>query len=396
MKILFLGYVISSRQAEELSGSSMAGNRMQLEMLEALIRREDVTVDALAVLPVATFPTERKLFYKTRRQVPLLHGLTVTYPGFLTFPFVKQVGQIIGMSVWSVKFLRNTKYDFILTFNMYPQIGLPSALARKIYRVPVACLLADPPIRTTAPRGIVHSLLLDALERCSEWSLRNVDRVVALSEAAAKKFAPQAKAVVIDGAIPSSWTDERPEKQRCESRRRDVVFTGSLTTYNGVLELVEAMSLVTDSSVSLHVYGSGPLESLIKDAAKRMHNVFFHGKLSSNQIQGVQRNAFLLVNPRQISHAVSDVTFPSKILEYMSSGTPVLTTRLRSFSTEYSDLLFFADVGSPADLAEWVDRIARIPDSILREKGEACRSFVQQHRTWDAAAEKIFALLKSL
>ena len=44
MRLLFLGYVVSVEEANELSGASVAGNTMQLDLLRQLRELPDVEV----------------------------------------------------------------------------------------------------------------------------------------------------------------------------------------------------------------------------------------------------------------------------------------------------------------------------------------------------------------
>ncbi len=392
-RILFLGYVVPTEEAEHLSGASVAGNRMQLEMLEALATNSDVLVDILSVLPVATFPRERKLFHHLAvRRVS--RNLAATYPGFVTIPVLKQFTQICGMLRHSSRLAKKMRYDHVLCFNMFPHVGLPAWWLKLRHGIDLVCLLADPPV----PVAPTSNYVLTSARRGYNWVtkrlLRKVDRVIALSSLAAQEFVPDAPSMILDGAMNTSALHRFAPMPTKASDARRVVFTGALFHYNGIVEIIEAMSLVRDPRVELHIYGAGPLEDFVRKASTASPRVTFHGKVDSSLIPEIQRSAFLLVNPRQIDHVVSGLSFPSKLLEYMASGTPVLTTRLTSITQDYNDLLFFAEVGDSTDLAARIDEVSELPPTERDTRASQARRFVLEKRTWDAAARRIVSFLR--
>lgn len=367
---------------------------MQLELIRELSRTPGVDVDVFSVLPVATHPVEpRKIIATSWSEIS--PGIPSYRPGFVTLPGLKQVTQIASLTYFSAKAARSSKYDYILAFNMFPHVGVAAWWLHKRYGLPVACLLADPPVDDRGVRSRIAAALMSLYNSWTRRLLGVPERVIALTPLAAKMFAPQARAMFLDGAIASEIANTQTGAAFSTVRhdRKDIVYTGALTTYNGVIELVLAMGLVTSGDVTLHVYGKGPLTDHVRAAADAQDNIVFHGQVESSRIPPVQRDAFLLVSPRQIDHPISDITFPSKLLEYMASGTPVLTTRLRSISSEFNDRVYFAETGSPEDLAACIDELAARPPAEVRSVGALGRQFVVNHRTWSHAAQRIVQFL---
>ena len=58
MKILFLGCATNREMVKILTGGSVAGNKMQVNILENLNNYSDVKIEALTILSVAAFPRE--------------------------------------------------------------------------------------------------------------------------------------------------------------------------------------------------------------------------------------------------------------------------------------------------------------------------------------------------
>lgn len=393
MKILFLGYVVTADEANELSGASVAGNTMQLELIREMELMPDVEIDVCSLLPLATFPKEpRGRIRASQRDIG--PGIGSYRPGFLTLPGLKQSSQIMSMTRAASRLAKHQNYDYVLAFNMLPLVGVAAWWMKKRHGVPVACLLADPPVVTTDNNSWLASAALRAYNWWTRRLLGVVDRVISLTPDAARAFVPQARALTLDGAVPARLAANTPARS-ASTDEKAILFTGALTPYNGIAEMVQAMRLVKDPSVVLHVYGGGPLSEFVRESVQACSNIVFHGKVDSSDIPSLQRDAFLLLNPRQIDHPVSDVTFPSKVLEYMASGTPVLTTRLRSFSSDYEGLVYFAEEGSPRDLAMRIDTLCALPPEELARVGAAARRFILETRTWNATAERVRRFLSA-
>ena len=153
------------------------------------------------------------------------------------------------------------------------------------------------------------------------------DRFIVLNEYVAKNYLVGKPYVVVDGGVGEN--DIGPYKF-ITKRKKNVLFCGALTEYNGIPNLLKAMELVKDPQVTLDIYGGGYLENMVAEYAQRHENVNYYGKISNHEVMEKQREAWLLVNPRKVDDLIAKVTFPSKTFEYMLSGTPVLTTPLKA------------------------------------------------------------------
>ena len=108
----------------------------------------------------------------------------------------------------------------------------------------------------------------------------------------------------------------------------------------------------------------------------------------------IQNNAYLLVNPRLISDPISEVTFPSKIFEYMSSSSPVLSTRLSGFTNDYNEKLFFSKSDSVNDLSYEINQIMSLPLSELNKIVKNANNFIKTKKTWSSQISLIYFFLK--
>ena len=72
------------------------------------------------------------------------------------------------------------------------------------------------------------------------------------------------------------------------------------------------------------------------------------------------------------------VTFPSKIFEYMLSGTPVITTRLNGFNSEYYDTMYFVEDNTVNELVTGIKMVLSQTPEQLRQKAYSAYRLVLQ------------------
>ena len=87
-------------------------------------------------------------------------------------------------------------------------------------------------------------------------------------------------------------------------------------------------------------------------------------------------------------------SFPSKTMEDMSTGTPVLTTRLPCLPEEYLPHLYFIEKETPQGVAEALKRVLSEPEEALNQKGCQARRFVLEQRNNVEQAAKVLAMLE--
>jgi len=393
MRLLFLGYAVSGIEANRLEGASIAGNRMQLGIINALTDQPNgVILDAVTVWPIAPFHQSATLC--VREGVIDLGDLkSAKRVGFLNLPVLKQLIQILAVMRTGTRLARVHEYDYVFAYNMFPQVGVPAWLIGRLFRIPVVCLLADPPIDHLPSRRGISKAVMHAYFALTTRLLRTCAGVIVLNQCAAERYAPQAARLLMDGAVD---VDSAPGViQRVQGGPKRVVFTGSLVEYNGIMELIEAMRLVRSEDVVLDLYGIGPLAEFARRAARTEPKINYHGRVSSDAIPGIQQEAFLLINPRRVDDPMSEVTFPSKILEYMLSGTPVLSTKLNGLTEEYEGKMFFMSHGTAEEIAHAIDDLVRRAPDELRDTAQRAREFVVEERSWAARGSLMRRFLSS-
>lgn len=388
MKIVFLGYAVNAMEAEGLSGVSIAGNKMQLNVLSELSKYDDLDIKILTIYPVAAWPRDKRLFYNGERE-ELVENVFTWRVNFLNLPILKQIWQTISL-FWSASRLVD-KETLVFTFNMFPQVGIPAVLLKKFYGCKMCSLLADLPIDdNTFNKSYVRKMFRKLFDWLTRKAIRKCDKLVVLNKHAALEFAPGIPYIVVEGGVAEK--DIRPFPNIVKNRKV-IVYSGALTEYSGILQLIEAMKYVDDPDVTLEIYGGGYLKEEVVKRVEQSSNIRYMGRVSNSEMLKIQEQAWLLVNPRLVDDPISKVTFPSKLFEYMLSGTPVLTTKFNGLSNEYFSKLFIIENEPPTDIAININKILNKTQEECDEISKAAYFFIINSKMWAYQVQKIIKFI---
>lgn len=89
-------------------------------------------------------------------------------------------------------------------------------------------------------------------------------------------------------------------------------------------------------------------------------------------------------------------SFPSKTIEYMASGTPVLMTKLKCLPKEYYQYLYFIDSETPEGIRDKVIEFFNKTEDERVEFGLRASEFILNNKTAPVQAARIIDFIKNL
>ena len=177
--------------------------------------------------------------------------------------------------------------------------------------------------------------------------------------------------------------------------KRTILFVGRFDPRNGVSHAIGAFTILkrTHADLQLVIVGDGPLrpivERLVPDHLRE--DVVFAGRVNRLRPRYLA-SADVLCSPCSLA------SFGMVVLEGMSSGVPVVATRLPGFARVMRDGVDGLMVDEPDDdegFATALDRILRNP-ALGEQMGAAGRSRVLQHFAWPVVADRLEELYDRL
>ena len=211
----------------------------------------------------------------------------------------------------------------------------------------------------------------------------------------AQKLKIEVPFTVIEGISTSSdeFVDEMLS-QKYQSEKV-VLYTGTLNFCFGIGNLVEAFSRMPDKDVKLIICGFGEAEEMIKEKQKTDDRIVYLGRVDRKQVLALQRKATVLVNPRQNNEEFTKYSFPSKNLEYLSAGVPVIAYKLDGIPDEYDDYLLYPTDDDVDSLTDVFKKVCSMEDEQRNALGEKGKKFVLNEKNSVAQTRKILDLLEA-
>lgn len=180
---------------------------------------------------------------------------------------------------------------------------------------------------------------------------------------------------------------------RLESREKVFLYTGSIHKIYGIKKLVDSFLMLNASNTVLEIYGDGDYKEELTEIASKHANIIYGGLISREKIVERQKQVYLLINPRPSQYEYTQYSFPSKTMEYMLSGTPVLTTKLPGIPDEYDKYLYYFDEESVPAMADKMAQILSMDYSICLAKAQSAQRFVMEEKNNYIQMKRVMSIL---
>lgn len=385
LHVALFGSLVHPSAVRGLPEASEAANRFQLGLLEGLLQVGAERVTALTALPVATSPVPRPLFVR-RRHWDTREGLIIEAPSFLNLTPVKPV--LVHRKLRRAGLRAPMRsVDVVLSYNPTPGHASAGLSVARALGVPFVTIVADymPATRGSSPFRTIQA-------RWAQQILRASDGLVVLSGNTAHDFAGPRPWIKIDGGLDDDWT----EAPATSPKRFTVVYAGTPAHVSGIRLLLEAFALIDDPDIRLVISGRGGLEEEVRGAARRDGRISLVGFLERKDLQRLLQSATVLVNPRLSCCIENRYNFPSKLLDYLAAGRPVITTRAGDLDTTYQAVTISLDPETPETLAALIRDVCSWPEVRSRTLGSKAKEFVLSERPWTRQAARVLEFIEGL
>ena len=118
------------------------------------------------------------------------------------------------------------------------------------------------------------------------------------------------------------------------------------------------------------------------------------GVRANDEIVHEEQRAALLVNPRPTAPEYTKYSFPSKNMEYMVSGTPMMTTELPGIPEEYYPYIFTIKDETADGIAKALKDFFTLDKGKRYDLGKRAREFALNDKSNAVQAKKITEFLK--
>lgn len=389
--IIYSGHFVPESWLGKFQGPAVSGNRMQLGIINAI--KNKCRLSLLSTTPIASYPREKTVKIKGET-VELFGDLKYTKIPFLNLFIIKQMTQMRSLRKALQRLRPNSEDTVIVNFNPYVELAIPTLKFAKKHKIKTVCIVADIPTRVPDSYGLIKRWL-----RCLEIKKyhRNIgkyDGLVVLNKEVVNHFASDKSYYLMDGGVTEKEIERSVVIPPDKHDNSQILYAGALESYNGIKEMIEGF-LKVDKNLTLVICGDGALAPYVKEMSEKHENIIFKGRVAHQEAVALQRSSGLLISTRPVDDFEMKVTFPSKIIEYMLSGTPVLTTRLNGLTTAYEDKLFFCGQ-IPSEIAKGISDFFDLPIEKRYERATLAREFVENEKTYTQHSVGILHLIEKV
>lgn len=355
----------------------------------------DIEVHSFPMIPM--YPKSKLLHFGKNKET-LACGYTCRWLNTVNVPVLKQLSRRLDAKKIMRRWLEAHRNDgVIFTYSIPPFLVKDILKYSSKYGVQTVAvipdLLRDMYINENIKSpitGLKRLYLKPALKRQGEYT-----GYIYLTDAMHDVVAPDKPYIVMEGIANIDATGPTT-KSTDKAFPRAIMYAGMLFEKYGIMNLVEAFEQIDDPYLQLWLFGVGPAVPLIKEHATRDARIIYYGSLPRNEILQYERKATVLVNPRDPNEAFTQYSFSSKTIEYMMSGTPLLTTRLKGIPTEYEPYVFMADNNSAETLKTEMMRVLARSSEELTDFGLTARQFIAEEKNACRQAARILDFLKEV
>ena len=379
-------------------GIQNAANKLQWGIVDGLSNQPDVETTIINSLYIGSYPKRyKKMFipsfnFKHNGQQK---GYNV---GFVNLSFIKVVSRYYSLKKVIKKWFKSNKDGEIavIAYAMTsPFVELLNYIKRKYPYVKCCLVVPDLPeyMNVSSNSKPVFSFLKKIQIRHFKRFLKPIDGYVLLTKYMSDWFDWKINYTVVEGISLKKEADL--EEYNDSEKEKSILYAGIINKKYGVLDLVESFIKIGDPEWKLDLFGTGTALEEIKEISKNYDNIRIHGSVPNSDVLNYQKKASILINPRNDNNEFTKYSFPSKIIEYMGSGTPMIAYKLTGIPNEYSNYFFNVDLGKDG-LLNCIKKVMSLPEEERKKMGEKALNFVIKEKNAIKQTEKIIKLINEL
>ena len=392
MKVLFISGAMSNKLQKELYEKDVkygfAVQKFYQLVLEGL-KHNDVEVKVLSVIPIpkSDMPYKFKRFKKDEED-----SVEYKYIPFFRSPLIYHLFIFLYVSVYSFWWcIRNRKDSFVLYDVLISSRCVGTILGTKLGKGKSLAIVTDMPGMSGERQ--VKFKDLDLLTKVQMRCIYHSNAFVLLTEQMNDVLNPLHRPyAVMEGLVSSDTYVPKTEK----NLTKDILYAGGILESYGLGMLCEAFLRINDDNLRLVFYGNGPFVPKIIDYSRRDSRIEYRGTAMNDEIILAERKSTLLVNPRFTGADYTLYSFPSKNIEFMVSGTPLLTTRLAGIPDDYYPYMFTFDEETTEGYASALRAVLNNSREYLDGFGKRAQEFILNNKNSKVQIERVLKIMSGI
>ena len=355
-----------------------------------------LNIDVVSIYQIEYFP-KNILFFKRRKK---FKNEFYTL-GFINFPFIRELSFFLSACIkilsWFIK-NRHIKNKYIYSSCHFPPVSMAVIMMGKILGIKKIITFTDLSLFTYSDKKVkIMKLYKKIIIRPYIYIVNKLQRKYDLYLLFSKEMNhivnPKNKPYLV---IEGIFNSQQLNLDTVRTKENAIAYAGSLNLEFGVDKILDAFCLIKDPSLELWLIGSGDMNDEIIKRSIIDSRIKYLGFMPRNKMFDKLKDAKLLVNFRNPSDSYTKYSFPSKMLDYMATGTPVLTTKLSGIPQEYYKYCYTTVDANLDSLKNEILNISRKDQTELDLFGKKASKFILENKTPTSQVKKIYDILNSI
>ncbi len=383
MSILYLGAFTPDQPEYKNAATSTAGNIFQLNFLAAFKPAGLPVPDVWSYRPMPSFPRSKQLLYLGGKD-ELADGTTVRFLPYLNLGALKILSLGFSSALQVLRWAwrsRKSGRRIVIAYNLTAPPAWPIYLACRLSKCEFVPFIGD----IYVPGEVVKDTWLRRCEFASQKRIiPKVDGLLVANHAIIEDFAEGRDALLIEGGVPTAFVQKFAAKPPSEEGTFQMVFAGQLSELNGIPLILDSMRLLDDPRIRLDIAGGGEYAEAVRKAAEADPRITFHGLIPHQEVASLYAKADLLLSLRRTHYRTHRYVFPSKVVECLATGRPLLTTDTGHAREEFGQFVFLIEDENPRAVADKIMEIAALPVAERVACGAKAQAYIKECRTWES------------
>lgn len=364
---LFLGFAIPDEKMREVfkldEFPTVQTHKFNWNLIRGIEMYNDFSFTYISAMPISDYPffPEKKIKKNVWKMDIFGKEIKIIQIPFINSSILKIITRFFSGFYYSIKHYNKIKNKGgVIVYSVHVPFMMIGYLISKIYRIDFIGIWTDPPSVKCNREDSLKSKLRNLEFSISRCLMKRASKVIVLTKYLAEDFAPNKEYLVMEGIVDINEIKEKIVKEKSNMDIIKIVYTGTLDKRYGIKNIVEGFKMANEKNIILEIYGKGDYEEELISETSTNSNIRYNGFVSNEQILDIQRNADYLINARSHKDEYVKYSFPSKTLEYMLSGTPIISTMLPGIPDEYKDYFFALEDNNAKTICDMLKRIKKI------------------------------------
>ncbi|WEV22672.1 glycosyltransferase [Clostridium perfringens] len=382
---LFLGFAIPDKEMKKVfeldKFPTIQTHKFNWNLIKGIEKDDICDFTYISSIPISDYPFFP--FKKIKKNIWKINieskNIKILQLPFINLSILKIITRFCSGLYYSIKSYNHIKNKGgVIVYSVHVPYMIIGYIIAKIYNIDYIGIWTDPPAVKLERENTLKSKLR-RIENCiSKFLMKKVSKVITLTKYLAEDFAPNKPYLVVEGIIDYKDINEKNTikyKKTIKSNDIKIIYTGTLDKRYGIKNIVEGFKMANEKNFTLEIYGKGDYEKELTEESKLNKNIKYKGFVSNDKILDIQRNADYLINARSATDEYVKYSFPSKTLEYMISGTPVISTMLPGIPEEYKNYFFVLKDNNVKTICDMIKKLKNISEEERVNTGIKAQKF---------------------